>query len=126
MDINVSVDDVKKSAKLFDYGDNSNAKQITDGEIQYYIDKIKKQITVWIKDFNIEIGAEYNIERYIILETIIALALSNYNDSQKTYIEALKAERDKYFSFIEKSLKRFASSKTVPKMPSLLHGRLFD
>ncbi len=126
MEINVTVETIKASAKLFDYGDNKEAKQITDEEIQLLIDKIKKQILTWLEDIKIKKGAEYNIERYIILETIIALALSNYNDSQKSYIEALKLERDKYFDMIEKNTKRFAGSRSIVEMPTLKKGNIFN
>ena len=125
MTINVTVDDIKASAKLFDFGDNKEAKQITDEEISVLIEKIKTQILNWLKNVNLEIGAEYNIERYIILETIIALALSNYNDNSKTYIEALKLERDRYYTMIEKNAKKFATSRSIPKMPSLNKGNIF-
>ena len=125
MEINVTADDIKMSAKLFDYGNNKEAKQITDEEISVLIEKIKTQILNWLKDINLEIGAEYNIERYIILETVIALALSNYNDNSKTYIEALKLERDRFASMIEKNAKKFATSRSIPKMPSLNKGNIF-
>lgn len=122
----VSVNDIKQAAKLFDYGDNKDAGQISDDEIQNLIDKISEDVNGWISSLKINVGATYNIDRYISLEVIIALALSNYNDSQKTYIEALKLERDRYKEMLEKNVRRFGVSRSVPKMPSYTEGGVFE
>lgn len=122
----VSIEDIKVSAKLFDYGDNKEAGQITDEEIQKLIDKISSDVDGWLGVLKAKIGSSYNIERYITLEVIISLALSNYNDTQKTYIEALKAERDRYKEELAKSVRRFSVSLTTAKMPTYSNGKVFD
>lgn len=122
----VSVSDVKEAAKLFDYGDNKEAGQITDAEIEKLINKISSDVDGWLGVLKAKIGSSYNIERYITLEVIIALALSNYNDAQKTYIEALKIERDRYKEALAKSVRRFSVSLTTAKMPTYNNGKVFD
>lgn len=122
----VSVNDVKTSAKLFDYGTNKEAGQITDEEIQDRIDKVSSDVDTWLGVLKTKIGSSYNIERYITLEVIIALALSNYNDAQKTYIEALKVERDRYKEELAKSVRRFSASLTTAKMPTYSNGQVFQ
>lgn len=122
----VSIEDIKVSAKLFDYGDNKEAGQITDEEIQKLIDKISSDVDGWLGVLKAKIGSSYNIERYITLEVIISLALSNYNDAQKTYIEALKVERDRYKEELAKSVRRFSVGLTTAKMPTYSNGKVFD
>lgn len=122
----VSIEDIKVSAKLFDYGDNKEAGQITDEEIQKLIDKISSDVDGWLGVLKAKIGSSYNIERYITLEVIISLALSNYNDTQKTYIEALKVERDRYKEELAKSVRRFSVGLTTAKMPTYSNGKFFD
>lgn len=122
----VTIQDIKNSAKLFDYGDNAEAGQITDNEIQNLIDKISSDIDAWLGVLKAQIGSEYNKDRYIALEVIIALALSNYNDAQKTYIEALKVERDRYKEELAKSVRRFSASLSTAKMPTYNNGKVFD
>lgn len=122
----VSIEDIKASAKLFDYGDNKEAGQITDEEIQKLIDKISSDVDGWLGVLKAKIGSSYNIERYITLEVIISLALSNYNDAQKTYIEALKVERDRYKEELAKSVRRFSVGLTTAKMPTYSNGKVFD
>lgn len=122
----VLIEDIKASAKLFDYGDNKEAGQITDEEIQKLIDKISSDVDGWLGVLKAKIGSSYNIERYITLEVIISLALSNYNDAQKTYIEALKVERDRYRDELAKSVRRFSVGLTTAKMPTYSNGKVFD
>lgn len=122
----VSIEDIKASAKLFDYGDSKEAGQITDEEIQKLIDKISSDVDGWLGVLKAKIGSSYNIERYITLEVIISLALSNYNDAQKTYIEALKVERDRYKEELAKSVRRFSVGLTTAKMPTYSNGKVFD
>lgn len=125
--ITATIDDVKLSAKLLDYGDNVHSKQITDAEIDRHLTDITKQVNTWISELGLEgdDNGVYYAKRYIILETIVALSLSNYTDGKKDYIDSLKLERDKLYELIEKNTRRFIGNKKVSKLPSLSDGGLF-
>jgi len=129
MKVNVTIDDIKRSAKLLDYGNNEYSKQITDDEISFYLIDIKSQIENWISNLKLSFKENdisyYYIKRYIILETIVALAFSNYTENNKGYIESLKLERDKYQNLIEKNTKRFVGQIKSQEVPKLRNGFLF-
>ena len=129
MKVNVTIDDIKRSAKLLDYGNNEYSKQITDDEISFYLIDIKSQIESWISNLKLSFKENdisyYYIKRYIILETIVALAFSNYTENNKGYIESLKLERDKYQNLIEKNTKRFVGQIKPQEVPKLRDGFLF-
>ncbi len=129
MKVNVTIDDIKRSAKLLDYGNNEYSKQITDDEISFYLIDIKSQIESWISKLKLSFKENdisyYYIKRYIILETIVALAFSNYTENNKGYIESLKLERDKYQNLIEKNTKRFVGQLKSQEVPKLRNGFLF-
>ena len=129
MKVNVTIDDIKRSAKLLDYGNNEYSKQITDDEISFYLIDIKSQIESWISNLKLSFKENdisyYYIKRYIILETIVALAFSNYTENNKGYIESLKLERDKYQNLIEKNTKRFVGQIKTQEVPKLRNGFLF-
>lgn len=121
----VTINDIKLSAKLLDFGDNEDAKQITDTEIQSVLDTVSSFYNFYLTNLGIDDRDDDRVNRLIVLETIIRLCLSNYNDSQKTYIEALKLERDNYKTDIEKSIRRFTGSRRYIKPPKIKEG-LYD
>lgn len=121
----VTINDIKISAKLLDFGDNEDAKQITDVEIQSVLDTVSSFYQFYLTNLGIDDRDDDRVNRLIVLETIIRLCLSNYNDNQKTYIEALRLERDNYKTDIEKSIRRFTGSRRYIKPPKIKEG-LYD
>lgn len=121
-----TIEDIKTNAKLLDYGDNRNSKQITDSEIETTLLLVTKQVITWLSGLEFDTKVlNYYVKRYITLETIVVLCLSNYSDTKKDYIESIKLERDKYFELIEKNTRRFMGGIKRIKQPQYL-GNLYE
>lgn len=134
MTIKPTVDDVKKSAVLFQYGDTAgNQKSITDEHIQSLIDDVSAQVEQWLSQNNIPIPkqdnklAGYNVKRLIVLEVIINLALSYYNNrsAEDDYIGGLKKERDYYRFLLKDNMRRLVGTNVTSRVPRLKRGGVF-
>lgn len=115
----VTVEKIKAQAKLLDYGDNEDAKQITDEEIQSVIDEASSYYNQLLSGLDVNTDFSFKVDRLISLEVIVRLCLSNYNDNQKSYIESLKAERDSLKLELEKNIRLFTTSRKVVSPPKM-------
>lgn len=132
MQIKPTVDEVKRSAILLQYGDtHGHQKSITDEHISSLIEDISADVKRWINQNNISISdekiASYNVKRLVILEVIINLALSYYNSRglEDDYIGSIKKERDYYRDLLKENMRRFTGSMKTSKVPRLKNGNVF-
>lgn len=134
MEIKPTKDDIKKSAILFQYGENTGGqKSITDEHINSLIDDVYAQVAQWLNQNNIPIPktdndlAAYNVKRLIVLEVIINIALSYYNNrsAEDDYIGSLKKERDYYRDLLKENIRRLSGSNLSSKIPRLKNGQVF-
>lgn len=134
MTIKPTVDEVKSSAALFQYGTvTGNQKYITDDLINKLINDITLQVEQWLSQNNIPIPettnelAGYNIKRLIVLEVIINLALSYYvtRSAEDDYIGNLKKERDYYKEELKNNIRNLTGQQVVSKIAQLKDGNVF-